>query len=361
MSTFNNVIQQIESGKKGENIGLSLGFKTLIDYIPNLQKDNLYLIGGETSSGKSAFTYNHFLYHPYEDWRLNYQKTVKFKAFVWSMEMSKEIVLTKAICRRIFQQHKILVDVNYVLSRGKNRISDEIFKLVAETKDWFNEFEDRVILLPNENPTGIHHTIKNYLLDNGKEFTKDVKIKGDDGKPKIVQGFDYYKPNYPDMYIIVILDHAALIKKERGFNKKETIDKMMEYLIDLRNRYKIIPIVVQQLNRDISSTDRFKQGRIGPTISDFKETSDTTDGANYVLALFSPMRYELASYKNYNISRLRNRFRSLNILKTRDGESDISKGLAFIGEVGMFDELPKGEHMTEDHYRQIENLKKYEK
>ena len=231
--------------------------------------------------------------------------------------------------------------------------------MVSDTKDWFDEFEDRILLLPNENPTGIYHTIRNYLLDNGKVFTKDVKVKGEDGNTKIVQGFDYYKPNYPDMYVIVILDHAALIKKERGFNKKETIDKMMEYLIDLRIKYKIIPIVVQQLNRDISSTERFKQGRIGPTIADFKETSDTTDGANYVLALFSPMRYELNEYRGYNIRRLRNRFRSLHVLKTRDGESDVTKGLAFLGEIGIFNELPKSEEMTDSMYHQVENIKKY--
>jgi replicative DNA helicase len=359
MSVFSNAVQHIEAGQRGENIGLSMGFKSLVEYIPNLQKDNLYLIGGETGSGKSAFTYNHFLYHPFDDWKANYSKTMKFKAFVWSIEMSKEIVVTKAICRRIFIQHKILVDVNYILSRGKNRISSEIYNLVISTKDWFDEFEDRVLLLPNENPTGISHTIRNYMLDNGTVFTKDVKVKGEDGNPKIVQGFDYYKPNYPDMYVIVIIDHAALIKKERGFNKKETIDKTMEYLIDLRNRYKIIPVVVQQLNREISSTDRFKQGRIGPQLADFKETSDTCDGANYVMALFSPMRYELSEYKGYNITALRDRFRTLSILKTRDGEANIHKGLAFLGEVGMFQEMPRSESMTIQDYEKITNHTKY--
>jgi replicative DNA helicase len=361
MSTFNNVVQQIEAGQKGENTGLSMGFKTLVDYIPNLQKDNLYLIGGETGSGKSALAYNHFLYHPYEDWKANYSNTIKFKAFVWSIEMSKEIVITKAICRKIFQKYKILVDVNYVLSRGKNRISTEIYTLVNETKDWFEEFEDRVILLPNENPTGIYHTLRNYLLENGKVFTKDIKVKGEDGNPKIIQGFDYYKPYFHDMYLIAMIDHAALVKKERGFTKKETIDKTIEYMIDLRNKYKIIPVIVQQLNRNISSTDRFKQGRIGPQLDDFKESGDTTDAANYVLALFSPMRYELNSFKGYNIQLLRDRFRTLNILKTRDGEANISKGLGFLGEIGIFTELVKGDQMTEEMYREIINYKKYTK
>lgn len=356
---FNTVLENIEKGKLGDNIGLDIGLPGLIDYIPNLQKENMYLVGGETSTGKSAFVYNHFLYAPYEDWKKNYEKTVNFKAFVWSMEMSKDIVITKAVCRRIFLEHKILVDVNYILSRGKNRINDEIYQLVLSTRKYFEEFEDRVIILPAENPTGVRSTLLKYLNNTGKVLTKTINIKNKDGSEEVLQVFDKYVSNHPDQYIIAIVDHMALLKKERGFAKKEVIDKMTEYFIALRNEFKIIPIMVQQLNRDLSSSERFKQGRVSPQISDFKESSDTTDAANYVLALFSPMRYDLTEYKGYNIEKLRNRFRTLSILKSRDGTTDIVKGLAFLGENGIFRELPKPQDMTEEHYKQIESIKKY--
>lgn len=356
---FDSVLESIEKGKIGENKGLSLGLPGIVDYIPNLQKDNMYLIGGETSTGKSAFTYNHFLYSPYEDYRKNYVDKIKFKAFVWSMEMSKEIVITKAVCRKIFIDHKILVDVNYVLSRGKNRINDEIYQLVLSTRKYFEEFEDRVVIMGSENPTGCRNILLKYLNDNGKVLTKKVNTKVD-GVETTINVFDKYVPNHEDMYVIAIVDHAALLKKERGFSKKEVMDKMIEYFIDLRNQFKIIPVVVQQLNRDLSSTDRFKQGRIGPQLSDFKETGDTTDAANFVLALFSPMRYDLTEYKGYNIERLQNRFRSLHILKTRDGVADKVKGLAFVGETGMFQEMPRAEQVNDEVYNKISSLKKYE-
>ena len=42
---------------------------------------------------------------------------------------------------------------------------------------------------------------------------------------------------------------------------KENIDSMSSYFVTLRNRYNIIPVVVQQLNRAMSSADRFKLKR----------------------------------------------------------------------------------------------------
>jgi hypothetical protein len=150
-----------------------------------------------------------------------------------------------------------------------------------------------------------------------------------------------------------------LLKKEKGMNKKEVIDKMTEYLIALRDMYKITPIVVQQLNRSISSMDRVKHDRVEPMLSDFAESSDTVQAANYVLALFSPYRHQIADYKGFNINSLKNRFRSLSVLKTRDGEADLIKGMAFLGEVGLIKELPKADLMTAEHYSNIMGIKKY--
>ncbi len=98
--------------------------------------------------------------------------------------------------------------------------------------------------------------------------------------------------------------------------------------------------------------------RVEPQLSDFKESGNTQEDANVVLALFSPQRYEIPSFRDYNITRLRNRFRSVSILKNRDGEADKILGMKFIGEVGTFSELPRGIEMTEDDYKQVETTKR---
>lgn len=45
---FNSVIENIHLGKTGGNVGLNLGLPQIIDYVPNVQKENMYLIGGES-------------------------------------------------------------------------------------------------------------------------------------------------------------------------------------------------------------------------------------------------------------------------------------------------------------------------
>jgi hypothetical protein len=65
------------------------------------------------------------------------------------------------------------------------------------------------------------------------------------------------------------------------------------------------------------------------------------------------MRYEMEKYRGYKIDQLRDRFRSLSLLKNRDGESDKVVGLRFIGEIGFFEELPRAELLTDEGYAKI--------
>ena len=350
---FDNVQKKIDEGIVGENVGLDMRLGRLIDYVPNLQQETMYLIGGESGSGKSAFAYNHLLYFPYEDWLKNHSETCNFKAFVWSLEMSKEIITTKAICRQIWLENKILVDVNYVLSRGKNRISSEIYNLVKTKRAYFEKFEEHVEIFSAENPTGIWNTMLNYMETTGKIYTKPVETK-----TGTIQVFDKYVP-YKNQYVLLIVDHISLLRKERGMNKKEVIDKMTEYAIELRDKFKITPIFVQQLNRNLSSTDRMKMDKMDPMLSDFAESSDTQHAANFIFSLFSPYRYDLKNYRGFNIDALGDRYRSLGVLKTRDGEANFLMGLGFLGETGLFKELPKASEMKALDYEQIINIKKY--
>ena len=77
------------------------------------------------------------------------------------------------------------------------------------------------------------------------------------------------------------------------------------------------------------------------------------------MALFNPFRYEINPYRNYDINKLRDRFRSLKILKNRDGNADKIIGLEFLGEIGHFKELPLPKDMTNTEYERIMNIKKY--
>ena len=64
------------------------------------------------------------------------------------------------------------------------------------------------------------------------------------------------------------------------------------------------------------------------------------------MTLFSPYRYNIDRFQNYNITKLGNTYRNLEILENRDGEPNINLGLNFIGPCGTFREIPKASEIS---------------
>jgi replicative DNA helicase len=339
---FDELKYLIDKNKNSEYSGIPIKLNKIRNFIPDIQQGTYFLVGGETSSGKTAFTDDFFMLNSI-DWILSNETDIDLKIDYFSLEISKTVKLAKAACRKIYIDYGIKTDINYILSRGKNRISDEHYSLVMKTMDYFYNLEKYVslydtpvtpnqvwaILMEKIEQNGI---IEKGLDKNGKEYIKN------------------YIPKNPNLYHMVIIDHISLLKKNQNLSKKENIDLMSEMLITLRNKFNIIPIVVQQLNRSLSSTDRFKLDRVTPQLSDFKETGNTQEDANVIFALFSPHRYNLPKFYDYDIGILKDRFRSLSILKNRDGQSDLITGLEFTGQVGYFDHLPPAKDINYGNY-----------
>lgn len=356
MISSKRLLEKIDKGKLGLNSGLPHGFERLTEFIPNIQQSTYYVVGGELGSGKSALTNNMFVYNPIDWYIANMHNTdVKLKIKYYSFEIPKDDMGLKALARKIYLEYDVLLDINYILSRGKNRISQEHYDLVIKNLDYIDKVNSIVDIqdLP-KNPTGIWFDMLEHAVNNGTGIKRTV----DEYRNKNYEFEGEYIPNDPNLYTLIVVDHVGLAKKEREFNKKEVIDKLSEYMIILRNKCGFSPVIVQQLNRSMSSTDRFKLDRVEPQLSDFKESGCTQEDANVVLTLFSPQRYEMEKHRNYNVSMLKNRYRSLSILKNRDGDADKTIGLKFIGEIGYFEELPRADEMATHTYESISAIKK---
>lgn len=351
--TFKHSLKsKIDAGKAGELTGLPHGFERLIEYIPGIQQGTYYLIGAESSVGKSAFANNSFVFNPIDWYLANKNETnIKLKIHYFSFEIAQDLMLYKAACRKIWMDYGLLFDINYILSRGKNRISDEHYDLVINTLDYFDELSDLLDIYDvPENPTGIYYKLLENAVKNGINSTMDNLFT----QPYVAKN--------PNVYDIIVIDHISLIRKERGFTTKDLIDKLSEYLILLRNKFNYIPVVIQQLNRAGNDPLRMKMGRIEPMLSDFKDSGNTIQDCNIALSLFSPIRYEMEEHRGYNIAPhsggLGARYRSLSILKNRDGESDKMVGLQFLGEVGHFSELKRAKEMSSEDYTKVNQIKK---
>lgn len=344
--SFELLRKEVELGLSGRNNGIPMGFNRLNRYI-GIRKAMYFLVGGLTGSGKTSFIDDAFVLNPL-DWYIS-QKDPKLKLRIIyrSMERSRTYKLAKWVSRRIFLDHGMIIPVPKLLGWTEKMTSDE-HDLFLMYEDYIGKMEEVVTIIDGpENPVGIAKELKAHALKNGTIEQIDEYNKR-------------YFPNDETEVTLVIIDHVGLLKTTKDQpSKKAAIDKMSDELRYARDFYGYTPVAVSQFNRDISNPLRIKNGDVEPQLEDFADSSQTQNDADVVLALFDPVRYKVADASGYDLDKLVDRhtgakyYRSLRLIKNSYGEDDVRIGLGFMGQVGMFKELPRRTEMTDDIYSSI--------
>ena len=344
---FELLKEEIQAGLDGRNAGIPMGFNRLNRYI-GIRKRIYTLVGGLTGSGKTSFVDDAYVLNPF-DWFISQDNPkVKLKIIYRSMERSRTYKFAKWISRKIFLDYGIIIPVGKMLGWTDKMTKDE-HDIFLTYKVYMEKMEEVITIIDGpENPVGIAKELKEYALQNGRieQLDKHNKI---------------YIPDDENVITLVIIDHIGLLKTTKDLStKKQVIDKMSDELRYARDFFGYSPVVVSQFNRDISNPIRIKNGDVEPQLEDFKESSQTQDDADVILALFDPMRYKVADPSGYDLNKLKDEFgakyfRSVRLIKNSYGEDDIRIGLGFLGQVGMFKELPKRKDITDSDYQSVVN------
>lgn len=304
---------------------------------PGVEQATYYLISGGAKASKSKFTNFIFLFNTilflYDN-----PDTIRLKVFYALLEETQLNIMLKFICYVLHVRYKVRVDIKILKSINENRSVDyKIIDLIksVEIQSILHFFEEHIQWIPDRNPTGIFNVVERYAKDNG--ITHNKHVEGFD-KPI----FDYYIPNDPDEYVLIIIDHIGIISEERGFDKRESIKKLSEYLKILRNKYGYSPVVVQQQNSETLSLDAFKQNKVFPTQKGLLDCQDTSRDCDVFLGIVNPYSFEFKTFgEGYDITKLRSYARWLKVVQGRDGESDATLGMYFDGATGWYKALPK--------------------
>jgi len=347
--SFDILDAEVNKGLAGKNKGIPMGFDRLTNYV-GIRKSMYYLIGGNTGSGKTSFIDDAFVLNPV-DWSLSKEgraSGIKVKVWYRSMERSRAYKMAKWMSRKIFVDQGILIPVGKLLGWKEVMNKDE-HDLYLHYKDYMNELCEVVTLIDGpENPVGIAKELKTYALQKGKIEQMDEWNK-------------IYIPDDPNEITLDVIDHVGLLKTTKDQpTKKDAIDKMSDELRFARDFYGHSPVVVSQFNRSISNPTRIKNGDVEPQLEDFADSSSTQNDADVVMGLFDPIRYKVADPSGYNLDKLVDSygakyFRSIRVIKNSYGEDDIRIGMGFLGQVGMFKELPRKKDITDADYEAIIN------
>lgn len=299
-----------------------------------------------------------YVYEPFF-YMIEHPDQLKFKVLYFTLEMGKKEKFYEFLCHLLYRLDGIRISPTDLKSTNADRpCPEEVLNLIRSEKyqSYIRKFKETVIYIDDvRNPTGIYKRIRGFMLERGQFHYKKGTVKDDNGIPMEIDMIDYFEYADNDEYVEVILDNYSNLAQESGLDKRANIEKMSKYAIDLRDMFDVHFCAIQHQAQAQEGIENQKLNKLYPSSDGLADCKTTTRDANLVLGLFSPYKYGLTTYENYDITRFKNNIRFLLVIEDRDnGAGGQVCPLLFDGEVSSFNELP-----LPDDKREIEKVIQY--
>lgn len=368
---FRGIYREIVQNKENHAAGYFncipfMGLSRLERYLPGIEQDTYYLLTASSGVGKSKLARYLFIHNPYLFVKENPDTDIKLDVLYFSLEESKRKIILSEISKYLFTKYGLVISIKQLQSRGRyNTISEDVLEKIAEAEEHVNEYLSCVQVVDNiRNPTGIYKYVRDFALTVGTYYDKDdvaltpeeiedVRLARGEAYKKI----SYYKKHNPKHYVIVLVDHLSLLETEKDADSGQSLTQWQamqkfssKYCLHIRDKFGFIPVVVQQQAADKERVETNYKGdtieqKLEPSLDGLGDNKTTQRDANVVLGLFAPDRYRITEHDGYDVSFFRDRYRSMIILKDRDGTPNKKIPLFFNGAVDFFKELPKKEDL----------------
>lgn len=325
--------------------------------MPGLESETYYLLTAQKKGGKSQISSYLFIWMPI---LYAYKFNIKVKIFIVPLEETPEKVMARFISHLLYVIHGKKVDYRNLMSSYNKPVSDEVFRLINDEpiKSRCEFFERNVEFIGTDSPKGIIKKVENYFIKNGTIIYDEVESVDEDGVVTKDKFFSHYIPNDEDVFTFLIVDHISLLGTEGHSNSiKLAIDSFSRECIDLRNKYKLSPVIIQQQN-DNDSAALKNQAAARPTSEGLRDSKQPSRDCNVFLGIYSPYTYQQQDCFGYDIRRLKDNFRLLECIVSRDGTPGVCIGMRFEGACSYIEELPNPNYQAdklEEKIREIEN------
>lgn len=348
----------------GDVIAIPWSLPRLSRVLPGISQGRFNLISANSKVGKTQACDFLYMYQPIEWYLANQNKGVKLKILYFSLEMAKEEKITAVISYKLFKDYGVIVSPENLQSMFNGYIlDDKILRIIESTpfQKWLEQFESIVSFYDDtRNPFGIFNIVKTYAENNGKYVYKQRIFKDPlTGENKEKTVIDYYIPNDPNEYVIIIVDHISLLTPEKGESLREAMGRFSsEFCLKMRDLWGYIPTIVQQQAPDSEKQEFTRAGgtiidKLKPGPDGLGDNKAIARDVNLMLSLFWPARYGIKEYHDWDLARIGHQHRELNINLNRNGISSASIDLMFLGACNYFEELPR--EPSEKTYEQIQH------
>lgn len=366
---FRDIYREIVQNKQNHEEGYFncipfMGLNRLEHFLPGIEQETYYLLTASSGVGKSKLARYLFIHNPYLFVKENPDTDIKLDVLYFSLEESKRKIILSEISKYLFSKYNLVVSVKQLQSRGRyNTISSDVLEKIQEAEEYVNEYLSCVQIIDNiRNPTGIYKYVRDFALTIGTYYDKNnVALTPEEienvrrGVGESYKKVSYYKKHNPKHYVIILTDHISLLEPESMgdtmLTQWQTIQRFSaNYCLHFRDKFGFIPVNVQQQAADKERVETNYKGdtieqKLEPSLDGLGDNKTTQRDANVVLGLFAPDRYKIKEHDGYNITFFRDRYRSMSILKDRDGTANKKIPLFFNGAVDFFKELPKSDDL----------------
>lgn len=344
---FKELVERKERAEEGKYNCIPFPFPRFRQLMPGVERGRYLVVTAGQKIGKSKYTDFMFVYELLFFAAEN--PNFNFKVLYFTLEMSPEAKYIEFLSHLLFRlDNKIVSPTQLRSTDSRYPIPDEILNLLNSERyqKYIKLFEESVEFYEVSNPTGINKICREYAEKHGtfnhipyvtvNEVTgqEETKLRLDPSNP--------YTQDNPEEYRIVIVDNAANLTSEKGMNKMETIDKLSKYFIILRNQLKYVLVLIQHQALSKEGLESFKMDQMKPSSDGLADCKTTSRDCDMLIGIYSPFKFGKDKYEGYDIKRLKNYSRFMEIIEDRNyGANNNICPLFFNGASSTWSELPK--------------------
>ena len=323
MSLYDEILREIEEKKDRKERGLFNGipfpYPKWRDYIPSIDKGMYMGILAPSGVGKSRFVRKTFVYDLY---KFSKENRYPIKILYFALEDAKNPVYKKIMCHYLWERHQFDLSPSQLESKFVG-FDNRYLDIMKRDKRFFEELEQDVAIV---NSCSTPSEIVQYCERVNERFGKTH-------------------------HIIAIIDNYANITKDPHHKTEwEAVRELSRNHIRLHLCKELEMTVIAVLQTDVESdkntfrnSDKGSISTLEPNTASIGDIKVIVRDFYVLLGLFHPWKYELKRYPyqdGYNTEILRNRFRSLLMLKNNEGEMAPRLPLYFDGKHEIFSEMP---------------------
>lgn len=351
MKTYERVLANLKARRErvlsGKLNCIPFDLPRFTEFLPGIEQGKYLIISANHKIGKTQITDWLYLYTPllYAFYNPT-QIRVKIHYFTW--EMSAEEKYTQAISFLLYYLSNgqiRIAPMDLRSTNAKRPLSAQILALLDKEpyKSLLDFLDANVNFIDSiKNPTGVQIYLEEFAKNNGIIHKKKQTFRNPEtGELYEKEVFDYFEPNDPDEYWIGIFDHLSLVSPEMGLTLRDTMGKLSaNVLVPLKSKYKFCFVGVQQQAQQQESIENMKMNRLKPTADGLADNKALIRDVDLCLGLYGPFRYGIKEHEGYDIQRMKDSIRFLEIIAGRQGGGGNVCPLYFDGAVNFFKELP---------------------